>query len=96
MARDADVLVHEALYPSAIDRLVAGVPNASDLRRSIFSHHTPVEEAGRVARDARVRTLVLSHLVPAEDPEVTDEMWIDAASRHFRGRIIVGRDLLEI
>jgi len=23
-------------------------------------------------------------------------LWIDAASRHFRGRIIVGRDLLEI
>jgi ribonuclease BN (tRNA processing enzyme) len=96
LARGADVLVHDALYPSAIDRLVAGVPNAPSLKQSILSHHTNAEDAGRVARAAGVKTLVLSHLVPAEDPEVTDQMWIDAASKHFDGRIIVGKDLLEI
>jgi hypothetical protein len=34
--------------------------------------------------------------VPADDPEITAQMWIDAAARHFDGEIIVGRDLLEI
>jgi hypothetical protein len=34
--------------------------------------------------------------VPAEDPQITDQMWIDAARTHFAGRIIVGKDLLEI
>jgi ribonuclease BN (tRNA processing enzyme) len=96
LARGADVLVHGALYPAAIDRLVAGVPNAPTLKQSILSHHTSAEDAGRVAQAAGVRTLVLSHLVPPEDPEVTDQMWIDAASAHFDGRIIVGKDLLEI
>jgi ribonuclease BN (tRNA processing enzyme) len=96
LARDADVLVHEALYVPGVDRLVATVPNASDLRRSILSHHTSAEDAGRVAQAARVKTLVLSHLVPADDPAITDEMWIDAARTHFRGRIIVGKDLLEV
>jgi ribonuclease BN (tRNA processing enzyme) len=96
LARDADVLVHEAMYPPAIDRLVAGVANATDLKRSILSHHTSAEDAGRVAQAARVKTLVLSHLVPAEDPEVSDQMWIDAASTRFRGRVILGRDLLAI
>jgi len=96
LARGADVLVHDALYPSAIDRLVAGVPNAPTLKQSILSHHTSAEDAGRVARAAGVKTLVLSHLVPAEDPAVTDPMWIDAASKHFDGKIIVGKDLLEI
>ena len=43
-----------------------------------------------------VKTLVLSHLVPADDPTVTDQMWIDAARTHFGGTVIVGRDLLEI
>jgi len=92
----ADVLVHEALYVPGIDRLVAGVPNATSLKKSIMSHHTSVEDAGRVAQAAGVKTLVLSHLVPAEDPAVTDQMWIDAARAHFGGRIIVGKDLLEI
>jgi ribonuclease BN (tRNA processing enzyme) len=72
------------------------VANASDLRRSILSHHTTAEDAGRVAQAAGVGTLVLSHLVPAEDPTVTEDMWIDAARAHFRGRVILGRDLLEV
>ncbi len=96
LAEGADVLVHDSLYPLAIDRLVAGVPNAGRLKESIMSHHTSAEDAGRIAQAAGVKTLVLSHLVPAEDPEVTDEMWIDAARVHFRGRVIVGKDLLEV
>jgi hypothetical protein len=39
---------------------------------------------------------VLSHFVPADDPLVTEQMWADAARLHFTGRIIVGRDLMEI
>jgi ribonuclease BN (tRNA processing enzyme) len=96
LATGADVLVHEALFEPGIDRMVASVPNASSLKRSVLSHHTTAEDAGRVARDAGVKTLVLSHLVPADDPEITSQMWIDAAARHFDGEIIVGRDLLEI
>jgi ribonuclease BN (tRNA processing enzyme) len=96
LARDADVLVHEALYVPAVDRLVAGVPSAPELKRSILSHHTSAEYAGRVARAARVRTLVLSHLVPADDPAVTEQMWIDAARTQFSGRIVIGTDLLEL
>ena len=97
LARGAAVLVHEALYDAAaVDRLVASVPNASDLRRSILSHHTTAEDAGRIAAEAGVETLVLSHLVPAEDPAITDEMWRSAAARHFAGRIVVAKDLMEI
>lgn len=97
LARNADVLVHEALYDAAaVDRLVASVPNATDLRRSILSHHTTAEDAGRVAAAAGVKMLVLSHLVPAEDPAITDEMWIGAARRHFDGRIVVAKDLMEL
>lgn len=97
LARGADVLVHEALFDAAaVDRLIASVPNASDLRRSILSHHTTAEEAGRIAAEARVSTLVLSHLIPAEDPAVTEAMWSDAARKHFSGRVIVGKDLMEL
>jgi ribonuclease BN (tRNA processing enzyme) len=76
--------------------MVARVPNAASLGQSIRSHHTSAEDAGRVARDAGVTVLVLSHLVPPDDPEITPQMWVDAARSHFGGEIIVGRDLLEI
>jgi ribonuclease BN (tRNA processing enzyme) len=96
LAQGADVLVHDALYAPGVDRIVAGVPNATTLRQSIISHHTTAEDAGRVAQAAGVKTLVLSHFVPAEDPAVTDQMWIDAARTHFRGTIVVGKDLMEL
>ena len=96
LAAGADVLVHSVMYPPAIDRLVARVPKAAALKASILAHQTSAEDAGRVAQRAGVKTLVLSHFVPPDDPEVTDTMWRDAASRHFRGTVIVGRDLLEI
>ena len=96
LAAGADVLVHSVMYPPAIDRLVARVPNAAALKTSILAHQTSAEDAGRVAQEAGVKTLVLSHFVPPDDPEVTDAMWLDAARRHFRGTVIVGRDLLEI
>jgi ribonuclease BN (tRNA processing enzyme) len=96
LARGADVLVHSAFYPAALDRMVARVPNATALKASISAHQTSAEDAGRVAQAAGVKTLVLSHFVPPDDPEVTDQMWIDAARLHFRGPVIVGKDLLEI
>jgi ribonuclease BN (tRNA processing enzyme) len=43
-----------------------------------------------------VKTLVLSHLVPADDERLTEQMWIDLAAAHFKGRIVVARDLMEI
>jgi ribonuclease BN (tRNA processing enzyme) len=96
LARGADVLVHEALFVPAVDRLVARVPNASTLKEHIIASHTSAEDCGRVAAAAGVKTLVLSHLVPPDDPLVTEQMWIDAARPHFAGEIIVGRDLLEV
>jgi ribonuclease BN (tRNA processing enzyme) len=96
LAKGADVLVHEALYLPAVDRIAARVTNAKSLKQSIINHHTSAEDAGRIAKAAGVKTLVLSHLVPADDDSVTDQMWIEAARRAFTGRIIVGKDLMEI
>ena len=96
LAQGADVLVHEVMWVPAVDRLVASIPNASTLKKHILDSHTSVEDAGRVATAAGVKTLVLSHFVPADDPTITDQMWMEAARAHFRGTIVVGKDLLEI
>jgi ribonuclease BN (tRNA processing enzyme) len=96
LAQGADVLVHEAMYAAALDRLVARVPNAATLKKHLLASHTAVEDCARVAAEAGVKTLVLSHLVPADDPQITDEMWIQAARPYFDGQIIVGRDLMEV
>lgn len=98
LAQGADVLVHEAMYLPAVDRIVSGVgdANATTLRRHLVDSHTSAEDAGRIARRAGVGTLVLSHLIPSDDPAVTEAMWRAAAESTFGGRVVVGRDLMEL
>ena len=96
LSRGADVLVHEALYAPAIERLSQRVGSATQLIEDVLASHTKAEDVGRLASQAGVRTLVLSHLVPGDDPSITDDMWRERASKHFRGEVIVGKDLLEI
>ncbi|MGH9202100.1 MAG: MBL fold metallo-hydrolase [Vicinamibacterales bacterium] len=96
LAKGADILVHEAMWIPAVDRIVGTVPNASTLKAHLLASHTSPEDCGRIAESAGVKTLVLSHFVPGGDPTVTDQMWMDAARRFFRGRIVVGKDLMVI
>jgi len=96
LARGADVLVHEALYLPGIERTAARVANAPGLLEHIVRSHTTVEDAARLASEAGVKTLVLSHLVPSDDPLVTEADWLSAAKQHFAGVVVVARDLLEI
>lgn len=96
LARGADVLVHEALHPGGVDRLAARMPHAANLKKHLLASHTTAADCGHIAAAAGVKTLVLSHFVPADDPSITDEMWLEEARKHFGGRIIVGKDLMEI
>jgi ribonuclease BN (tRNA processing enzyme) len=96
LAQGADVLVHEVIHKPSLARLVARVPNADKLLEHIVACHTTHEDVGKVAKSAGVKTLVLSHIVPCDDLSVTDEMWIEGARTHFDGKVIVGRDLMEI
>jgi ribonuclease BN (tRNA processing enzyme) len=43
-----------------------------------------------------VKQLVLSHFVPSDAPQITDEQWIAGARKHYRGPVVLGRDLMEI
>ena len=95
-ARGADVLVHEVMLGDRVREMLRGLPNAEQLAGSVIAHHTTAEQVGRVAARAGVKLLVLSHFVPAESPDVPDEEWLAPVRRHFSGRVIVGRDLMQI
>jgi ribonuclease BN (tRNA processing enzyme) len=96
LATGADVLVHEVMHLGGVENLLKRVPNAATLRVNLVRHHTSTEGVGRVAAAAGVKTLVLTHFVPADDPSLTDEMWLEGVRRHYRGHVIMGQDLLEV
>jgi ribonuclease BN (tRNA processing enzyme) len=96
LAKGADILVHEVLHKPSLARLLARVPNADRLLEHIVASHTTHIDVGKVAKEAGVKTLVLTHFVPADDPSVTEEMWAEGPRQNFGGKIIVGKDLMEI
>jgi ribonuclease BN (tRNA processing enzyme) len=95
-AKGADVLVHEALYEPAVDRLVLKTKNGATLKKHLMASHTTTDDVGRIAAAAGVKVLVLSHFVPGDDPLVTDDNWTEGVKKHFSGKIIVAKDLMEL
>ena len=96
LSQGADVLVHEVIHKPSVARLMAGIPNADRVVEHIVASHTTHTDVGKVAKAARVKTLVLTHFVPSDDSSLTDKIWREAAKTHFDGKIIVGKDLMEI
>jgi ribonuclease BN (tRNA processing enzyme) len=96
LAQGADILVHEVMHLPSLDQLIATEPNAKTLREHLLASHTTTEQVGRIATEAGVKTLVLSHFVPGGYPFLKDEVWFEAVRPYFSGNLIVGRDLLEL
>jgi len=68
LAQGADILVHEVMHLPSLDQLIATKPNAKTLREHLLASHTTTEQVGRIATEAGVKTLVLSHFVPGGYP----------------------------
>lgn len=75
------------------DDIVKMVPNARF--QDILDYHSTVEDAARTAARAGVRTLVLTHYVPAPAPGQEDD-WRAIAARHFDGEVVLGPDLTSV
>src|ERR1044072_6260800 len=95
-AKGADVLIHEVMSLPGIEVLLQRLPNAKRLREHLMAAHTLPEDVGKIAAQAGVKTLVLSHFVPGDDATITDEQWAEGVRAHFKGQVIVGKDLMEI
>ncbi len=101
LAKGADVLVHEAMYVPAVEafvrqRIAKGFPVSVDaFMAHMKASHTPVEDVGRIAQEAGVNTLVLSHLTPPVE-SISEETWRMPAARYFKGEIIIGHDMMVV
>jgi ribonuclease Z len=82
----ADVYVQTVIKPD----LVRAIPSARI--QDIHDYHSTVAQAGETAARGGVRTLVLTHPVPAPFPGSEPE-WIAEAAAHFDGEILFASDL---
>ncbi|MFM8483462.1 MAG: MBL fold metallo-hydrolase, partial [Actinomycetota bacterium] len=94
LCRDADIYVQTVVRPGLVESLAAIVPTGQRFL-DILDYHSSVEQAGQTAARNGVKTLVLTHCVPAVQPGQEDE-WRALAGRHFSGPVIVGPDLTAV
>jgi ribonuclease BN (tRNA processing enzyme) len=101
LARDADVFVCEAIEVAsmrhAFERMVANgayADNPEGVWDHIVGTHTSTADAGRMAAEAGVKLLALSHLIPGALQPIGDETYIAGVREHFDGKVVVGKDLM--
>ncbi len=94
LAQGADYLVHEVIDPAWVDDLVSTLPPASQgpVRAHLLGAHTSIDQLGEVAEQAHAKTLVLTHLAPAD----LSPSRLGPIRRAFSGKLILGRDLLDL
>jgi ribonuclease Z len=89
LCAEAGVLVHTVVRHDLIEQI--GLPRLTD----VLDYHSSVADAAQTAARNSVRTLVLSHLVPAPVPG-TEQEWLDQATAHFKGEVVLASDLLTL
>lgn len=96
-AKGADLLLHEALNAQmvgVIERALRadGNARAAKIMADIPDYHTSPEDAARTAAAARVRMLVLNHLVPPLPGKLFEPYFLGDAAKAYDGPIVVGAD----
>lgn len=96
-AKDADLLIHEAMLEAALPALFARIGNGDDrLHKHWMRSHTLAQDAGKIATLANVSALALNHLIPSDDPDYGDEHWQAAVQDTWNGKLHIGKDGLTI
>jgi ribonuclease Z len=98
IAKDCDILVHEVVNRQLVEMGIARLKAQNNNRAAVMSeemmeYHTSTTEVAEIARDAKVKKLVLTHLVPSIPPaHQADQLFTQGMSDIYTGPIIVGRD----
>lgn len=90
LAQDADVLIHACYTKVGLDAWHATLrPERADrMREHCKSVHCLLSEVARIAHEAGVHTLVLTHLLPTE----SEDQIITEAKETFGGKVVVAHD----
>ena len=95
LCAEADIYVQTVLRPDLVNAMKQMLPAQAPRLNDILDYHSTVEDAAQTAARAKVKTLVLTHYVPAMQVGQEAE-WISQATKHFNGRVIAGPDLTSV
>jgi len=100
-ARGADILVHDTMNKDMVQRGMAAIkesnPRMAAMGEEMMEYHADRMEVAKIAQEAGVKKLVLTHLVPSIPPEEgIENLFTQGMSDVYAGEIITGRDGMRI
>jgi ribonuclease BN (tRNA processing enzyme) len=102
LARGADFFVCEAMAMASQRQFQANnrgnAANTESIGRHVLETHSSTEDVGRMAAEAKVKTVVLYHLigVPGQRGGSVEDAFIPDVQKHFGGKVIVGADQMRL
>lgn len=96
MAENADLLIHEVILNSILKTTVDILDQKSMTRNAqiithIQDYHTPPKEIVKLANKAKVKTLVLTHLIPSPDNLIVKKLY-KKEIKGFNGKVYLAND----
>ena len=76
-SKDIDLLIHSAISLDIVERLrsVAPIPQIDKIFLDIQDYHTPINQAGEIARDANVKHLLIYHAIPSPNNTIMEKVF---------------------
>ena len=100
LAKGADVLVSELIDGQVAGSLVppANATEAANkrfevMKQHLSTHHLTPEQIGKMASEAKVGRVVITHLVPSRKPDVTTESYVAEIHKSYSGPVEIADDL---
>ena len=96
-ARGCDLLIHEALNVELMENAAAALDSLGDASnavraRGVIGYHADTLGVARVAAEAGVGRLVLSHVIPATDNPILNRLFVRGMSDEYSGPIEIAYD----
>ncbi len=99
--QDADLVVHEAINRQMIEDAAAalrrqGMDVEAERALRTLEYHSDTLELAALAEQARVKHLLLTHLIPSPDNFVTRWLYVRGMADKYHGQLTLGEDGMDI
>ena len=98
LARDADLLISELVDPAFAETFVWRSPGPQpkrvrEMHAHMIDHHLSPDQVGQMAAKAKVRRVVITHLVAGRDPNIDTAPLVTGVRKWFDGPVEIAADL---
>ena len=101
LAKGADILVSELIDADVAGSVAPPPANAPEAEKTVSevmkehlaTHHLTPAQVGKMASDAKVGRVVITHLVPSRKPDVSIDSYVAAIRKAYSGPVVIANDL---